>query len=296
MIAPDAALFELSDLESCRNQLVSKIDAGTLLLPDLPETLRQLIAFSVHTHPSPDRILKVIKSDPFLATRVLRAANAQAKAAGAPAPSLDKAAEQIGVLTLARIAIAFSVGHAAFHAPTFEDDIRAAWRHALASAVFGREIAGFKQLNTSSLFLCGLLHDIGKPAVLRTIADWEKSECTELPMSMVRNMVDQFHCAIGRTIAQLWNLPAQIQISCASYPFYADAPSFPEETAATYLADKVATWATQIVPLSDRALHTDPVWGALGVRREDFQTLLSLKKAVLGEVATLEAPATKPSS
>ena len=54
-----------------------------------------------------------------------------------------------------------------FRVPGYEPVLNQLWRHALASGAFAKEIARVRRLNVESAFLCGLLHSVGKPALLQ---------------------------------------------------------------------------------------------------------------------------------
>ena len=57
MITPDAALFELSDLEICRDHLVSQIQFRTIRVPPLSGGMIRLLTRVLSTDPDPHELL-----------------------------------------------------------------------------------------------------------------------------------------------------------------------------------------------------------------------------------------------
>lgn len=73
----------------------------------------------------------------------------------------------LGITLLSEIAFTASLKVGAFQIPGYEDDVKKLWRHSLATGAFAKEVARVKRMNVESAYLCGLLHEIGKPVVLR---------------------------------------------------------------------------------------------------------------------------------
>ena len=126
---------------------------------------------------------------------------------------------------LGEITVAVSVRGEVFRVPGFQIKIKYIWRHALASGIFGKEIARLKRVNVEGQFLCGLLHTIGKPVALHALVDLQKKRLTSLPPESVLDLMEEFHCLIGKKIADYWKLPLQVQHSAVWYQNYAEAPA-----------------------------------------------------------------------
>jgi putative nucleotidyltransferase with HDIG domain len=94
------------------------------------------------------------------------------------------------------------------------------WEHSLAVALIAKEIAG--QLDSpggthpDTLYLAGLLHDVGKPVVAALLLEAEKlmsvhkSSVPWISHAVWRQVVDRSHRNVGVALARRWNLPPAI--------------------------------------------------------------------------------------
>jgi HD-like signal output (HDOD) protein len=65
-------------------------------------------------------------------------------------------------------------------------------------------------------FLCGLLHDIGMAATLLVLSDRPKEEPSITP-AVLDEVLRQTHQEVSGMIAQLWKLPADVQMVVANH-------------------------------------------------------------------------------
>lgn len=137
----------------------------------------------------------LIHRDPALAGQVLRIANSPTYMPRMPIVSLQQAVARLGLNTVTEIAFVASLQGGAFKVPGYEGELKQLWRHAIASAAFAKEIARLRRSNVEAAFLCGVLHAIGKPALLRVVADVEKTLAQPLLAASERSL--------GRTTCQL---------------------------------------------------------------------------------------------
>jgi putative nucleotidyltransferase with HDIG domain len=164
---------------------------------------------------------EVIARDPLLASRVLRLANSAAFPGKSMVTTLDQSIARMGIEGL-RLAICHYSMYQAFSSK--DERIQAAfqgiWEHSLAVALIAREIAG--QLDNpgtadpATVYLAGLLHDVGKPVVAALLLEAEKlmsvhkSSMPWISHTVWRQVVDRSHRNIGVALARRWNLPAAI--------------------------------------------------------------------------------------
>ena len=114
-----------------------------------------------------DELARAVQSDPALASRLLRLANAAARASGRPVASVNEAVLRLGMATVRQLAIGFSLvdqyrdgACAAFDYPGF-------WSHSLFMAVASQELGRMVRVGSpEDLFACGLLAQIGRLALI----------------------------------------------------------------------------------------------------------------------------------
>ena len=98
-----------------------------------------------------------------------------------------------------------------FKAPLFNDRLLEIWDHALASALWGKEVARISKKNVEASFLCGLLHSIGRPVVLQSISEQLEATGQTLSLQEARLLEDRFHVAFGSVIVEKWQMPLIVQ-------------------------------------------------------------------------------------
>ena len=158
----------------------------------------------------------------------------------------------------------------------------------LPLGAYGREVARMSRRNVESQFLCGLLHTIGKPIVLKAVAEIQDLIALSLSREEIDELLDEFHCPIGLSVAQKWKLPRPVQISISCYRNYSEATEFRDQTAMTYLADRLATWAVLPEKLPTAKAIDDPVFADLNFYPEDIEALLDRKGEILEIVAAMQ--------
>lgn len=110
-------------------------------------------------------VAEVIESDPALATRLLRIVNSALAGLKRPCRSVQSAVTLLGQRNLRQHALSASVlaGFA-----TDEPHSRAILEHSTMVAALCRELASSARIPAEEVYLCGLLHDVGKLMMLQS--------------------------------------------------------------------------------------------------------------------------------
>jgi hypothetical protein len=154
--------------EQVERALVERIDKDRID-PVLPQVAGKVMALVNDPAADAARLSALIHRDQALAAHVLRIANSPAYMPRTPIASLQHAVAMLGVNQLSEIAVTISLKSVTVKIPGHEADVRQLWRHALASGAYAKEIARMRRYNVESAYLCGLLHAVGKPVVLKTV-------------------------------------------------------------------------------------------------------------------------------
>lgn len=282
----DALLPERDRAASLRDALLARLASGALALPLLPRVATEIMAIVRDPEADAAALARLIHQDPALAAHVLRIANSPAFLPRTPIVSLQQAITRLGFGTLGEIALAASLQGGVFRVPGFEDELALIWKHALGSASFAREVARQRRCNVESAFLCGLLHTIGKPAVLQTCIDIaaERRERPERPVLVA--LAEELHCEVGRVVAERWALPTVVVNAIATYRDYDSAPEAALEPMITSIADRLAR--EMIRPDGDlESLRTDPAFTHLNLYPEDVDALLGRTESVRASVEAM---------
>jgi HD-like signal output (HDOD) protein len=273
--------------EQVERALVERIDKDRIDLPVLPQVAGKVMALANDPAADAARLSALIHQDQALAAHVLRIANSPAYMPRTPIASLQHAVAMLGVNQLSEIAVTISLKSGTVKIPGYEADVRQLWRHALASGAYAKEIARMRRYNVESAYLCGLLHAVGKPVVLKTVTTIAAEMHVPLEPSAIIAFLDGYHSRIGNLIATEWSLPPQVADAITYYGIYEQAPSHRQEAMMTCLADRLATYILIPDSFDDNTLREHSVFADLNLYPNDIDTLLGLKDKILNLVDTM---------
>ncbi|MBI5672469.1 MAG: HDOD domain-containing protein [Nitrospirae bacterium] len=270
-----------SQLEQLEQALVQKIKAGDVELPLLPQAASQVMALASDPSADAAKLSALIHQDQALAAHVLRIANSPAYMPRSPVVSLQHAVAMLGITLLSEIAFTASLKTGAFKVPGYEDDVKQLWRHSLASGAFAKEVARMRRVNVESAYLCGLLHAIGKPVVLRTATTLASQQRIALEKPVLAGWIAGYHTEVGALIADKWGLPKQVAVAIQYYGDYDHATEFRQECLLTCVADRLASHLLTPDEMPEDTLRDHSVFAELNLYPQDIDTLLLTKDQVI---------------
>ena len=282
-----------SPLEQLEQTLIQKIQTGDIELPLLPQAASKVMALASDPNADAAKLSALIHQDQALAAHVLKIANSPAYMPRSPVVSLQHAVAMLGITLLSEIAFTASLKVGAFQVPGYEEEVKQLWRHSLATGAFAKEVARAKRMNVESAYLCGLLHEIGKPVVLRTTtmiareqsSKWVKALATILDnKSHVKTLIDGYHTRVGVLIAEKWSLPKQVAEAIQYYGDYEHATAFHQECMLTFVADRLASHLLTPDEMPEDSFRDHPVFAELNLYPQDVDKLLTTKEQVLAIV------------
>jgi putative nucleotidyltransferase with HDIG domain len=196
----------------------------------------------------------------------------------------------MGLRALSEVAIAVAVQGKVFRHDGARELMGALWRHSVAAATCAKEIARLRRRNVESAFLCGLLHDVGKPIVLSALLDVRATLRVDLTPAVLHAAMDEFHAVLGASLAQQWRMPAAVQESIRyHHDRYAEAPTSGEAAMITCLADHLAHL---MLPMAGRTVTEEQVRGlavleSLNIYPDELEALFAMRPAVQASVEAI---------
>ena len=234
-------------------QLVNK----TLELPTLPEVLVKLNEVMANPDSSADDVARVIATDPAVATNVLRLVNSAYYGLQVRVSSINLAVSIMGFSITRKVALkaaVFSV-FAKTHDHNSCFDPSLFWRHSIyagvAARVLGTDSPRFAGNHAEDLYICGLLHDIGKLILLEKapkhyLPVLEESRRTQRPETEVEQQSLGFtHADVGSVLAIKWFLPEDLTIAIRYHHQPSKDPFHKSLSSLIHLADHLAWSATK---------------------------------------------------
>jgi putative nucleotidyltransferase with HDIG domain len=271
-------------VEQIEAALVERIEKGKIELPLLPQVAGQVMALANDPSADAAKLSALIHQDQSLAAHVLRIANSPAYMPRTPIVSLQHAVAMLGVNLLSEIALTVSLKNSALKVPGYEADVKQLWRHSLASGVYAKEVARIRRFNVESAYLCGLLHAIGKPVVLKTVVAITSEKRLPADHDMVMSFLDGYHARVGAMVANEWTLPKQVGEAITYYTMYEQAPNYKQEVMMTCLSDRLATYLVVPDAFDDTTVRDHTVFADLNLYPNDVDALLRIKEKMLSLV------------
>ena len=191
-------------------------------LPSLPAVAVQLLEESRRPDVDLARITELISADPALSARLLKAANSSFFGFRGEIASVGRAVNLLGASGVVSLALSFSLSDDALKRGETADAYRAYWRRCVVQAA-AAELAGALSPGdgpaggapdaAGDWFLAGLLCDLGRLAMLKTIpaaaiAVWDAADADRTaPVARERTELGFDHAGIGGKLAEHWGLP-----------------------------------------------------------------------------------------
>ncbi len=186
-----------------------RISAGDLELPQLPSTSLTVMQMSSRPNVELAEIVERISSDPVLSSELLRTANSVLYAGHAPADTLHEAVMRVGLRALRSMIFAISMRSVILRYEALTRQAERVWRQSLSVASIARSIAPALGEDAERAFLLGLLHDIGKVALI-AILNGEVKKSTDVTPALLGRIFHDHHEQAGRAMAEAWHLPEEL--------------------------------------------------------------------------------------
>ncbi len=247
-----------------RSELEAQLNAGTLELPLLPGVAMEITSAAGKEDVDARTIAEMLKRDAALSAHVLRIVNSPVYSPRAQIVSLQQAVARVGAVKIREIALIIACKTGVFKAKGYEKEIDDVFKHCIGTALFAQEIARNTRSNVEDAFLCGLLHDVGRPVLLQAVLRLLREAKATPDREAVLALVNELHEAAGSALAKAWTLPETVVVALAKH--HAPKPeleSVPVRIVA--LADRFAHLALEGNALTSEAVAGHPSLAALEI-------------------------------
>lgn len=194
-------------IQAVEEALQHLINRGQIEVPMLPEVASKAVILAQNPNSDASEMAQLIQSDQSLAGHVMRIANSAAYTPLSNLVSLQQAIARLGMQTISEIALSAAVGAKLFNTPGYESYVAGIWQHALATSLWSKEIARQCRSNVEVAFLAGLLHSIGRPAVLQAIIELGIQLNISLDDVAVHQLENKYCHQVSLAVVNTWNMP-----------------------------------------------------------------------------------------
>jgi putative nucleotidyltransferase with HDIG domain len=209
-------------------------------------------------------IADMLKRDAALSAHVLRIVNSPVYSPRAQIVSLQQAVARVGAIKIREIALVIACRTGVFKAKGYEKELDEVFSHSIGTALFAQEIARNTRSNVEDAFLCGLLHDVGRPVLLQALVTLLREAKVAADSEAVLSLVGELHEAAGSALARAWKLPETVVIALAKHhSSKLEQEAVPVRIVS--LADRFSHLASQDGALTSDALIGHPALAALEI-------------------------------
>jgi putative nucleotidyltransferase with HDIG domain len=268
--------------------LDAHLEGGKLELPLLPEVAGQVLVATMGQNPEPGTLTQLLRRDQALSGHVLRIANSPLYKPRLPIFTLERAVVRLGLKALREIAAMVACQTKVFTVPRYAMEVRDLFRHSLGTAIYAQEIAKLLRWQDEAAFLCGLLHDVGRPVLIQALSDLQDETGVEADAESVFAACDDLHAEMGAKLIRSWGLPEMFSEPVCYHHSPEEAPERTRYGAMmTCLADDLAHYA-----LGPRRVDPDVLLGHsmlihLGLHSVDVERLIMKSDEVTTAVEAL---------
>jgi len=199
-----------------RRMLIRTVDE----LPALPVTLMKIIKVAGDPDATADDLAQVISRDQSISSMLLRLVNSAFYGHFRSISSISRAIVILGFQTVKSLALGASIFHSSRETKGNALDWDKFWVHSLAVAAFSKKLSSkvdvLGDIDSETVFVSGLLHDIGKVVFNNYFSEEYKEVATTArkDKKWIRTVEEDLmgidHCEAGQYLASKWHFPPPV--------------------------------------------------------------------------------------
>lgn len=182
-----------------------ELELESLELPVLPDSAARLISAANDPNWDVKSVCDLVRRDPSLTARLIKLANSPLYDLGSKIESVQQGIARLGIEVVRTLAVMVGTTRV-FHVPGFETEVGESFEQSLMAAAFSDEIARRCRLNVERAFLCGLLHDVGRPSIIQSLMDTHQPYTHDELVEVAQT----HRLVVAERLILSWGLPVEI--------------------------------------------------------------------------------------
>lgn len=281
---------EIQDLVNNASNLIS-----------LPEVALRVNELANDPKSTADDMAAVITQDPALVVRMLKIANSAYYGLSNEVETITRAVAILGTNKIRDLVLSSSASEAFEGIPNDLISMQDFWHHSLYCALLAQILAKkTKKMHTESIFIAGLLHDIGQllmfnqlpekshESILLLMEGTEELETYEAE----RHVFGFDHMQVGAALIKSWKLAPVLEECIEFHHEPQNAKEFPAEVALINIANAVAVMADfDSMSEDDEIPMINPIsWKLTGLSKEDLPEAIKKAQEEIKEIESVLFP------
>jgi diguanylate cyclase (GGDEF)-like protein len=183
-------------------------------LPPLPEVAQKLVTLRVGHNTNRVEFLRVLESDPILASRILRVANSTYEGIHHKVTTLDHAVATLGINYVRSLALGFELVTSLSHLNNSDLNLYSYWQQTIYRSVLAHQLAKrYCFSRREEAFLIALFVDCGIPLLAQIYGSpytrmVQESGCSPAAQYEIEQTLFEFHhTTAGAALIRYWRLP-----------------------------------------------------------------------------------------
>lgn len=262
-------------------RLERMVTADQLDLPPFPAVARELDALLKQTTTDILQIARVVERDPGMVKRVWT--HARSAMYSSPPRSLHHAVARVGLDALWRIGMSVCLNDTVFRVEGYQHEADRVRGHGIIAAEVSAALGGVKR---GSLYMAGLLHDVGRLIVLRAASEGHRRG-TARP-EFLAEVGNRTRTWLSVLVAASWGLDDDVTHAIAFHFDPEAAPRTKVKHAGVVRSASIAAHATRLSRAGLSAEGSGPV-SEIESLGHDPMKALELASEIMDQLAAAEA-------
>ena len=281
---------EIQDLVNNASELIT-----------LPEVALRVNEVANDPESTVEDMAAVLIQDPALTARMLKIANSAYYGLSAEIETITRAISVLGTNKIRELALSSSANKTFEGIPNDLISMHDFWHHSLYCGILAKILAKkSKKAHSESIFIAGLLHDIGQllifnqrpqqshEIILLLMEGTEELETFEAE----RHVLGFDHMQVGAALIESWKLPPVLKECIEFHHDPQNAKQFPAEVALINIANAVAVMADfhSMDPNDEIPLINSESWELTGLSKADLPQAIEEAQKEIQEVESVLFP------
>lgn len=217
------------DTDGMCEHLLSRLERNQFSLIEIPDNILRIIQLLQGQEFDYDTVEELASSSPVLAGELVKMANSAAfNRSGVKIANLRVALPRLGPNRIKAVLYFNCANRQLANNPLFRSLATGVVDHSRSVAGIAAHLSRQCNGDADTAFLAGLLHDIGKLAICKELAEnytLPSGTAAALDERNLATVFETFHERIGMLVGQLWNLSDEVLACIGYHHHFSDAPA-----------------------------------------------------------------------